>query len=370
MNKIKKRLGFGCMRFPMIGEEVNVDETRKMIDTFMEAGFNYFDTAHGYIGKRSETVLRECLTSRYDRDSYVLTDKLSGFFFKSEEEIRPLFETQLEATGVDYFDFYLMHAQNSENFLHFKKCRAYEIAFELKKEGKIRHVGISFHDSASVLDRILTEYPEIEVVQIQLNYLDYNSPVIQSRLCYEVCEKHNKPVIIMEPVKGGNLVKLPEEAKAVFDSLGDASYASYAIRFAAGFPKVINVLSGMSDMAQIEDNIAYMKDFKPLNQTELSAIDKVLEIYSKMQLIPCTACQYCVDGCPAQISIPGIFAIMNSKQIYKDWNADFYYNTVVTKNGARASACIKCGKCEKICPQGIEIRKLLSEASAEFEKKG
>ena len=243
MDKIKKNFGFGCMRLPMIGEDVDIEQTRQMVDLFLKEGFNYFDTAHGYIQGKSELAVRECLTSRYPREQYILTDKLTGNYFKKEEDIRPFFESQLEACGVDYFDFYLMHSQGSGNFPHFKSCRAYETAFELKKEGKIRHVGMSFHDTAEVLDQILTEYPQIEVVQIQFNYLDYEDPKIQSRLCYEVCRKHNKPIIIMEPVKGGSLVNLPKIAGDVLDELQGGSPASYAIRYAAGFPGVMMVLS-------------------------------------------------------------------------------------------------------------------------------
>ena len=231
--EIKMNFGFGCMRLPMIDEEVDYDQVCKMVDEFISKGFNYFDTAHGYLGGKSEVAINKCLASRYPRESYILTDKLSGWYFKSQEEIRPLFQQQLDICGVDYFDFYLMHAQNKDRFEHYKRCRAYETAFELKKEGKIKHVGISFHDTAEVLEQILSEYPEIEVVQIQFNYLDYNDSAVQSRKCYEVCEKFNKPVIIMEPVKGGTLANLPDAAMRVFDELGDASYASYAIRFAA-----------------------------------------------------------------------------------------------------------------------------------------
>jgi predicted aldo/keto reductase-like oxidoreductase len=198
---------------------VDIEQTKQMVDAFLDAGFNYFDTAHGYIQGKSEKVLKTCLTSRYPREKYILTDKLTANYFKAEADIRPFFESQLEICGVEYFDFYLMHAQGLVNYDHFKECRAYETAFELKKEGKIRHVGISFHDRAEVLERILTEYPEIEVVQIQFNYVDYDDPAVQSRKCYEVCRKFGKPVIVMEPVKGGNLVNLPEDAKAVLDEL-------------------------------------------------------------------------------------------------------------------------------------------------------
>ncbi len=367
MEKIKKNFGFGCMRLPMREDEVDITETCRMVDAFLDAGFNYFDTAHGYIQGKSEKALKECLTSRYPRDRYILTDKLTNFFFKKESDIRPLFESQLAACGVDYFDFYLMHAQSAENFKFFKSCHAYETAFALKAEGKVRHVGISFHDRAEVLEQILTEYPQIEVVQIQFNYVDYDDPAVQSRKCYEVCRKFDKPVIVMEPVKGGNLVNLPEEAKAVLDDLHGGSPASYAIRFAAGFPGMMMVLSGMSSLEQMQDNLSFMQDFKPLTGTELSAVGKVQEIFKSMNLIPCTACRYCTDGCPKHIAIPDLFAVMNAKQIYHDWNADYYYNNVHTGPGRRASDCVKCGKCEKACPQHLSIRNLLEDVAKEFE---
>lgn len=368
MDKVKKNFGFGCMRLPMNGDQVDIAETTRMVDEFLAQGFNYFDTAHGYIGGKSELALKECLTSRYPREAYSLTDKLTDSYFKTEADIRPFFESQLEACGVDYFDFYLMHAQNADNFKKFKACRAYETAFALKAEGRIRHVGLSFHDRAEVLDQILTEYPQIEVVQIQFNYLDYDDIAVQSRKCYEVCRKHGKPVLVMEPVKGGSLVNLPEEAKKVLDDLHGGSPASYAIRFAAGFPGMMMVLSGMSNMEQMQDNISFMRDFKPLDETERAAVEKVQEIFHSKDLIPCTACRYCTDGCPKHISIPDLFAIMNTKQIHHDWNADCYYEDVHTAPGRKASDCLKCGKCEKVCPQHLPIRKLLEQVAAEFEK--
>lgn len=366
---VKKNFGFGCMRLPMKDGEVDKSEMCQMVDTFLENGFNYFDTAHGYLDGKSETTLRDCLTSRYPRDRYILTDKLTNFFFKKQEDVRPFFESQLAACGVDYFDIYLMHAQGADNFAYFKKCRAYETALEMMEEGKFRHFGISFHDRAEVLEQILTEYPQIEVVQIQFNYVDYDDPAVESRKCYEVCRKFGKPVIVMEPVKGGNLVNLPENAKAVFEELQGGSPASYAIRFAAGFEGIRMVLSGMSDMAQMEDNISYMKDFQPLSDRELAAVRRVQEIFQSMNLIPCTSCRYCAAGCPEQISIPDLFAVMNTKLIYHDWNADYYYNVVHTGGGkGKASACVKCGRCEKACPQHLHIRELLETVAKEFEK--
>ena len=364
---VKKNFGFGCMRLPMKDGEIDYAQFNEMVDTFIENGFNYFDTAHGYHHGKSETALRDCLVARYPREKYVLTDKLTDFFFKTEADVRPFFESQLKTLGVEYFDFYLMHAQSKNNYGHFKNCRAYEQAFELKKEGKIKYVGISFHDTADVLDRILTEYPQLDAVQIQLNYLDYDDPAIQSRKCLEVCNKHGKPVIIMEPVKGGNLVNIPEGAKKYFEALGTASPASYAIRFAAGQEGVFMVLSGMSNMEQVRDNISYMKDFQPLSDGELQAVSKVYATIKGLNMIACTACRYCTDGCPKSISIPDLFACLNTKNIYHDWNADYYYD-IHTKAGGKASDCIGCGKCEKACPQHLPIRELLKEVAKEFKK--
>ena len=369
MSEIKKNFGFGCMRLPMNGEDVDTAQFCKMVDAFLDNGFNYFDTAHGYISGKSETALRECLTSRYPRSSYILTNKLSNGFFETSEDIRPFFESQLAVCGVDYFDYYLMHAQNANYFEKYKLCRAYETAFELKDEGKIRHVGISFHDKADVLDRILTEYPNIETVQIQFNYLDYDDPDVEGKKCYDVCRKHGKPIIIMEPCKGGSLVNLPSGADTFFKELGTNGAASYAIRFAAGFDGVMMVLSGMSDMNQMNDNISFMKDFKPLDEKELEAVKCVCEVLKCADIISCTACRYCVDGCPKKILIPDLFACMNAKTAYRNGNSDYYYHEVHTANSGKAGDCIKCGKCEAVCPQHLQIRMLLDKVAAEFEKK-
>ncbi|MBR3993865.1 MAG: aldo/keto reductase [Clostridia bacterium] len=366
--KISGKLGFGCMRLPVDDGKINYQKFCEMIDAYLENGFNYFDTARGYHGGQSESALRECLVKRHPRESYILTDKLSNDFFDSKEAIRPLFEEQLKTCGVEYFDFYLMHAQDEKKFKKYKECRAYETALELKAEGKIKHLGISFHDKASVLDKILIEYPEIEVVQIQFNYVDYNDPNVESGKCYEVCRKHEKPIIVMEPVKGGKLVNLPDDAKKILHKEGNGSIASYAIRYAASFDGVINVLSGMGNMDMLSDNMSYMKDFKPLDKAEFAAIDKVCSILNTQNLIPCTDCRYCVVGCPKNILIPNLFSCLNGKRQWNDWSYGYYYN-VHTGTSGKASDCINCGKCEEICPQHLEIRKLLKEVAEEFENK-
>lgn len=379
--EVKRNFGFGCMRLPMVETDkkdkdgnpekaVDIEQFKEMVDYFLANGFNYFDTAHVYLNGKSETALKAALTSRYGRNEYVLTNKLTGSCFNKEEEIRPLFESQLEACGVDYFDFYLMHSQNAKVFEKFKACRGYETAFELKKEGKVRHVGLSFHDTPEVLDKILTEYPEIEIVQIQFNYYDYDDPSVQSRGVYEVARKHGKPLIIMEPVKGGNLVNLPPEAQKIFDELRGGSNASYAIRYAAGFDGMRMVLSGMSDMDQMRDNVSFMRDFKPLNDDEQKAVSKVVEIFRGMDLIPCTGCSYCIEEnkCPMNIQIPDLFDAMNQKTAFGDKKQDRFFSQFYTGNGkGRPSECVKCGGCENVCPQHLPIRELLEKVAAEFE---
>ena len=360
-----KKLGFGFMRLPKLeNDQVDLERTKQMVDAYMAAGFTYFDTAHNYIGGQSETALRACLTSRYPREQYVLTDKLTNPFFETEAEIRPVIEAELEACGVEYFDYLLLHAMNSSYYEKCTACNAFGVLQELKAEGKVRHVGMSFHDKPEVLDRILTEHAELEAVQIQFNYLDVANPNVQSRRCYEVCRKHGKPVLVMEPVKGGALADLPPEAAKLLDGLGGGSQASYAIRYAASQEGILAVLSGMSTLEQVEDNIRYMEDFRPLSQSEYAVLDQVREIILKQETIPCTACRYCTDGCPQQIPIPDIFDLYNRKKTYLE--PGWRYGTV-TKDKGKASDCIDCGQCELTCPQKLEIRKLLKEAAVVFE---
>ena len=363
MNKffpeIKKNFGFGCMRFPTVdGETVDVGTVMEMVDYFMENGFNYFDTARPYHSGASETVVRQCLTSRYPRESFVLTNKLSPTKFETEEEIRPLFEAQLQECGVEYFDFYLFHANSAVRHEKFTNTRAYDIVQELKAEGKIRHVGMSFHDSARVLDKILTERPEIEVVQLQLNYMDWDDIKVQSRKCYDVCRKHGKPVMVMEPVKGGTLVNLPEKA---MKELKGVSPANYAIRYAASFPNVFMVLSGMSNMEQMVDNVSFMKDFKPLTYAEEQTIERIRAIYQAQEKIPCTGCKYCVDGCYGKINIPEVFARMNDVLAGKEGAVEAYKAL-----DRSADRCIGCDMCSHVCPQGLNIRMLMNQVADQF----
>jgi predicted aldo/keto reductase-like oxidoreductase len=372
-DEIHGNFGFGCMRLPMIDKEVDIEQVKHMVDRFIASGFNYFDTAHGYIGGRSELAVKECLANRYPRESFLLTNKLTGPYFEKEEDVRPFFESQLEACGVEYFDFYLMHAQNAKNFEQFKACRAYETAFALKAEGKVRHVGLSFHDSPEVLDMILNTYPEVEAVQLQFNYADYEDDSVQSRRCYEVCEKHGKPVIIMEPVKGGNLVELPEKPQKILDDFRsekgiECSNASYAIRFAASFPSVFMVLSGMSNTEQMEDNVITMRDFKPLDEEEFRMIFSVRDAIESLKLVKCTGCRYCVtdNECPMNIPIPSIFRCLNSKYAFNSRSAKEQYGWMTHEKG-KASDCLQCGMCEEVCPQHLPIRELLEKAVDELE---
>ena len=355
--EIKKNFGFGMMRLPMVGEEVDIPLTTRMVDAFLSAGFNYFDTAHPYIQGKSELAIKECLTSRYPRDRYVLANKLSGGCFETEEEILPFFQNQLEACGVAYFDFYLLHAVSAKRDELYTRTRSYEIVKELKTQGKVRHMGFSFHDSADFLDRFLTAHPEMEFVQIQFNYADYEDPKVESRKCYEVCRKHGKPVVIMEPVRGGSLVNLPQEALEMMDG----SPASYAIRYAAGFPGVAMVLSGMSDMAQMADNLSFMTDFVPLSEKEQQIVAHARTLYQAQHRIPCTACRYCVDGCPVGIPIPEVFALFNQTKTEEGQPGQDYAALPV-----KADACIECGQCEAACPQHLHIRRLLKEAAKAF----
>lgn len=355
--KIKGNLGFGCMRLPMIDKEVDKEEFSRMIDAFIAAGFNYFDTAHGYIEGKSEKAIGECLSKRYPREDFFLANKLSYWCFEKEEDILPLFEKQLQICGVEYFDFYLFHCMNREGYEKHKRCNTFKIVQELKKQGKIKHIGMSFHDTAEFLDKLLTEQPYMEAVQLQLNYLDYDDPTVQSKACYDVAVKHGKKVMVMEPVKGGALVNLPEKAADALAVLGNDSQASYALRYAASYPEVFMVLSGMGNMDMINDNIKTMKNFVPLNKKEFEVFDRVREIIREVKQLPCTKCNYCAEVCPMNIPISQIFSVYNSFLAAKISRSEA--REKLASYNEHIKSCVKCGKCESNCPQNIKIREEL-----------
>lgn len=343
------RLGFGCMRFPMQGESIDIAALAKMVDTFLDAGGCYFDTARLYHGGASETALRAALTSRYPRERYLLTNKLTQLYFETEADILPLFESQLTACGVEYFDFYLLHAMNQEYYEKFTACNAFEILKQLKADGRIRHIGMSFHDTPEFLQWVLERHPEIELVQLQFNYADVDNPDVESLKCYQVCEKFGKPVIVMEPVKGGRLSALPEEGMQLLRSVTEETPSSFALRYCASFPQIKLILSGMSDLTQMTENLRTLAAPRAFSEAEFAVAERLGELVRKQLLIACTGCRYCTDGCPQGIPIPELFSAYNARAQRLPYEAD----------GARAGECVQCGACEAICPQHLEIRKLL-----------
>ena len=360
------KLGFGLMRLPRKGPMIDISETSRMVDMFMEAGFNYFDTAFIYPG--SESAAKKALIDRYPRESYTLATKLLASVAPTEKAARAEFETSLKRTGAGYFDYYLLHTLTEGNHKKYDKFRLWDFVREEKEKGRIRHYGFSFHDSPGLLDRILTEHPDAEFVQLQINYADWDNPSVQSKGIYEVARRHGKPIVVMEPVKGGTLAKPPKEIREIFDRVNPgASYASWAIRFVASLEGILTVLSGMSDTAQMEDNLSYMRDFKPLTEEEHKAIHEAQIIYGRSKLIPCTSCRYCTEGCPEKINIPGIFSAVNLKEGsgQAEKAAESYAKAV--KTGGRASDCVKCLQCEKACPQHIKITENLDKAAGMFD---
>lgn len=373
-----KKLGFGCMRLPLLDANnqgnVDLEQFKKMVDTFLERGFTYFDTAYMYHDFKSEIFVREGLVKRHPRESFTLTTKLPTMMLHTKEDCERIFNEQLEKCGVDYFDYYLLHNLNTNTYKTAEKLDCFKFIQQKKAEGKVKHICFSYHDNAALLDKILTAHPEIEYVQIQMNYLDWDSRTIQSRKCYETIVKHGKKVIVMEPVKGGMLAKVPAPVEEMFKNYApDSSVASWAVRFAASHDEVFMVLSGMSNIAQLEDNTAYMQDFQPLNSEEFKLIENAVKIINEKIAIPCTACRYCVKGCPQNIAIPEYFALYNSyyrehgdKKVSGFFNELAYYGNI-TGHG-KASDCIKCRACERACPQHIEITKWLEKVAALFEK--
>ena len=359
-----KKLGFGLMRLPKAGEAIDVEQTKQMVDLFMDAGFTYFDTAWAYAG--SEDAIREALVERYPRESFQLATKAAPWIgCESREDAIAQLETSLKQTGAGYFDFYLLHNLGEFRTHFFDQWGMWDWIAEKKAEGVIRHAGFSFHSTPEELDELLSAHPEMEFVQLQINYADWDNPAVQSRRCYEVARKHHKPVIIMEPVKGGMLANPPEQVASVLRAAEpNSSVASWAIRFAASLPGVITVLSGMSDVAQMQDNLSYMRTFETLTDAQRATIERAQHELAKIPLIPCTRCNYCAKVCPNEIGISGTFTAMNMHTLYGDLETAKKERTwQVERHGKRpADDCIKCGRCEQACPQHIKIRDELARS--------
>lgn len=395
-----KKLGFGTMRLPLLNSEdpksIDYKQFDEMVDHFLENGFTYFDTAYPYHGEVSEAAVKRCLVDRYSRESFVLADKMPIMRVKAAEDYQRFFDEQLKRCGVDYFDYYLLHNIGRDRYENTVKYGGFEFISKMKEKGYVGKIGFSFHDNAELLDRVLTEHPEVDFVQLQINYLDWDSPVAQSGACYETAAKHNKPVIVMEPVKGGTLANLPPAAMEEYrrscgkcENSGEyengkeyekceeddkngkyggqiPSPASYAIRYAASLDNVMMVLSGMSSMEQLVDNVSYMKDFVPLNEQERQMLARITDILNSTVSIPCTNCKYCMEECPKNINIPAYFGLYNLHSVTGK-KTNMYYERYKLNHGL-ASECIECGRCEKICPQHINIRKNLKEFVDLYEK--
>lgn len=371
-----KKFGFGLMRLPLtdpkVATSVDIEQMKQMVDLFIGKGFTYFDTAWMYVGFSSENATKTALVERHPRNTYTLATKLHHGFINTKEDRDKIFNTQLEKTGAGYFDYYLIHDIEKTNYAKYNHLDCFNWLTDKKAQGLVKHMGFSFHDNADLLDEVLTAHPEMEFVQLQLNYLDWDSDWVQSRKCYEVCVKHGKPVVVMEPVKGGTLANVPAEAEALFRAADpQMSISSWAIRFAASLPNVMMVLSGMSTLEQMQDNVSYMEDFKPLTEEEVAMCAKVADIINGQIAVPCTACSYCTEGCPQQIPIPKYFSLYNDlmreDMEHKGWTIYYTKYADLTKEFGRASDCIECGQCEGICPQRLPIIDYLKKVSARFD---
>ena len=371
-----KKLGFGFMRLPSLDPDdpskIDLELLKKMVDAYIERGFTYFDTAWMYCGFKSEDAIKEVLTKRYPRDAFTVTTKLHSGFINTLEDRDKIFNMQREKTGLDFFDYYWLHDINAHSIEVYDRLDCFNWILEKKAQGLAKHIGFSFHDSPELLDRVLTQHPEFEYVQLQLNYLDWESKSIRSHECYDVAVKHGKPVIVMEPVRGGTLAKVPPEAEKMFKEYSpEASVPSWAIRFAASHEGVWKVLSGMSTLEQVLDNTSYMSDFVPLSEEETSIVMKAVDIINGTITVPCTGCEYCMPGCPMGIQIPRIFSLYNTDRLEvpeKGWTPQAQYYDCLIKNSGKASDCIECRQCEGVCPQHLPITKYLKDVAAYFGK--
>ncbi len=363
------KLGFGLMRLPKTKTgAIDVETTKKMVDMFMDAGLTYFDTAYVYDNGESERAAKAALVDRYPRESYTLATKLCAWMGAHDEKsAKQQFYTSLERTGAGYFDYYLLHALQAGNYRKYDEYHIWDFVKELKAKGLVKHWGFSFHATPEILDKLLTEHPDAEFVQLQLNYADWENPDVTARANYEVARKHGKSIVVMEPVKGGALANPPKKVQDIFKSAAPgSSFASWAIRYAASLEGIITVLSGMSSIAQMEDNLSYMKDFKPLDGSEQEAVRRAQEIINGIKTIPCTACHYCTAGCPMKIAIPEIFAARNQQIAWGQLEKGKQMYAEAVKDGGRASECIACGQCEGACPQQIDVITRLKECAVNF----
>ena len=370
-----KKLGFGLMRLPLLnpddGGSIDIEQMKEMVDRFLARGFTYFDTAWMYNDFHSEDAVKTALTDRHPRESFQLATKLHAGFIRTEEDRDRVFNAQLKKTGAGYFDRYLIHGIESDLLETYERLDCFSWLLEKKAQGLVRKAGFSFHDTPETLDRLLTKYPEMEFVQLQINYLDWESVWIHSREVYEVARRHNKPIIVMEPVKGGTLARVPEEAARLFLSHDPSmSVPSWAIRFAASLPGVELGLSGMSDMAQMRDNLSFMEDFTPLTEEERALCFQAAEIINRQIAIPCTGCSYCTGGCPMNIPIPRYFSLYNEDQRedleQKGWTISYSYYDILSKSFGKAGDCVACGQCESVCPQHLPIIRLLQDVAAHY----
>ncbi len=365
------KIGFGLMRLPETNGVIDLDKVCKMVDAYLDAGFNYFDTAYVYHGGNSEKTVKEAIIKRHPRDSFTIATKLPAWSIHSFEDRDKIFEEQMERCGVDYFDFYLLHSiEDGNNYDTYVKYDCFNWGIQKRAEGKIRHFGFSYHGTPELLVKILDEHPEVEFVQIQLNYADWDNPLVHSGKLYQILSERNIPIIVMEPCKGGKLANHDDECTEILKSVRpDKSVASWAFRFVGSLPGVTTILSGMTTQDQMEDNMNTFKNFEPLSDEERAAIDKVVEAMFRVEQVGCTACRYCVDGCPMSISIPDVISAINTKRKFPgDMRPQFFYNGLVTRDGnGKASDCIGCGQCEGVCPQHLPIIEILKEGVEKFE---